>query len=307
MLNPQSDLSVVMTCYREGRLLLEGIQSVLSQSILPREIILVNDASPDEATNQVCRELEKQGDVTVLWQAQNGGPSIARNAGFAAASGAILVPLDADDLLPEGALAAIAAAFDAHPDAGFIYGSYSRQDRPGENRLVLAKPLTLREMLRSRPFSLSSNWQLIGTAPLRKWLWEAVGQSDAHMGAADLHDVEFWMRAMALPCAHYPTDEVIYIWRKYFGQNSKKVTPMAWYRVAKKHFSLYEKEGLAYRAHELLLLGSKWMGDRDEIRHYRRCVWQHIRQGEGQFSTIAAFLIPARLFRRVAIAAGRQR
>ena len=100
---------------------------------------------------------------------------MARNAGFAAAQGDILAPLDADDLLPPEALSHIGQAFAQHPDAGFIYGSYVCQRRPGDTRVVKAAPISLNSLLRSRRFSLSTNWTLIGTAPLRKSLWEAVG------------------------------------------------------------------------------------------------------------------------------------
>ncbi|MGD1859432.1 MAG: glycosyltransferase family 2 protein [Leptolyngbyaceae cyanobacterium] len=292
-----SDISVVITCYREGELLREAVNSVRQQTKQPDEIVVVNDASPDKATNRVCRQLEKEDDVRVIWQAQNGGPSIARNAGFAAAQGEILVPLDADDLLPSQALAHIYQAFSEHPDAGFIYGDYVRQNQPGKNEVVRAKPISLATMLRSRRFSLSTNWTLIGTAPLKKWLWETVGHSDPTLGAEDLHDLEFWIRAMNLPCKFYPLPEVIYIWRKYLGSNSRRITPMSWHRIAEKHYITYQKAGLEYRANELLLLGSKWLGNADQIKKYSRELKNSLRYGEFQFSTWMILLIPAKLVR----------
>lgn len=307
MSSPYPDLSVVITCYREGPLLLEAVQSVRSQTGQPGEIILVNDASPDEATNQVCRQLASEPGIRVLWQAQNGGPSVARNAGFAAAQGSILVPLDADDLLPPQALQHIHQAFERYPDAGFIHGSYRYQDGPRQERVVQAQPLSLHSLLRPRRFSLSTNWTLIGTAPLRKSLWEAVGHGDPALGAEDLHDLEFWIRAMALPCAFYDIPEVIYIWRKYLGRNSRQVTPMSWYRIANKHFDVYCQAGLEYRANELLLLGSKWMGDATAIRRYRRDLLRCLRRGRFQLSSLIALLIPAWLFRPLARFAGRHR
>jgi len=297
MATQYSDISVVITCYREGDLLREAVNSVRQQTGHPGEIVIVNDASPDESTNQVCRQLEAEDGIRVVWQAENGGPSIARNAGFAAATGEVLVPLDADDILPPEALAHIHRAFAQYPQAGFIYGSYIRQDHPQDQQRVAAAPISLTSMLKARPFSLSTNWTLIGTAPLRKWLWEAVGQGDPTMGAEDLHDLEFWIRAMALPCEFYPVSEVIYIWRKYLGSNSRQVTPMAWYRVAEKHYGIYQKAGLAYRANELLLLGSKWMGDRAQMHHHGKAVRRCMQRGQFQFSTWVIWLIPSRLLR----------
>jgi len=304
---PLNNLSVVITCYREGELLLDAVKSIRQQTHQPLEIIVVNDASPDDATNNICRQLEGQAGIRIVWQQENGGPAIARDAGFEVAKGEVLVPLDADDLLPPKALQHIQAAFDAHPDAGFIYGSYDRQDSETETQRVLTKPLSLRSMLRARPWSLSTNWTLIGTAPLRKWVWDAVGRSDSTYGRQDLHDLEFWIRAMQLPCAHYPTPETIYIWRKYLGSNSRQVTPMAWHRVAEKHFATYEALGLSYRAYELLLLGSKWAGRGKDSRRYGRKLAQLMLKGDCQFSSWVALLVPAPIFHWLAARAGRRR
>ncbi|MGB3199462.1 MAG: glycosyltransferase family 2 protein [Nodosilinea sp.] len=300
-------ISVVITCYREGDLLIEAVESVRQQTQPPLEIVIVNDASPDDRTNQVCRQLETEPDITLIWQAQNGGPSVARNAGFTAAQSDILVPLDADDLLPPNALSHIQQAFASHPDAGFIYGSYLCQPSPGDSRLVAAKPISLNSLLRARRFSLSTNWTLIGTAPLRKTLWETVGYSDPELGAEDLHDLEFWLRAMALPCRYYYTPEIIYVWRKYLGRNSRQVSPSSWSRIAQKHFDIYRSHGLEYRANELLLLGSKWLNQPQAIRHYRKALLDCIRRGEYQMSSFLALAIPTVLMQPLAKLAKRYR
>lgn len=306
MANPPT-LSVVITCYREGDLLREAVESVRRQTYSPLEIVIVNDASPDPTTNQICYQLETEPDITLVWQTVNGGPSVARNAGFAAAQGEILVPLDADDLLPADALHHIQQAFIDHPEAGFIYGSYLCQRHPGDTRMVKAAPISLNSLLRARRFSLSTNWTLIGTAPLRKSLWEAVGYSDPELGAEDLHDLEFWVRAMALPCGYYGTPAVIYIWRKYLGSNSRKVNPMSWHRVAQKHFEVYRQNGLEYRANELLLLGSKWSNQTEDIRRHRRDLLACAARGNFQLSSLIALAIPAGLFQPMAQLAKRFR
>jgi hypothetical protein len=218
-----------------------------------------------------------------------------------------LVPLDADDLLPPDALAHIQQAFEKYPEAGFIYGSYRCQRHPGDTHLVKAEPISLNSLLRSRRFSLSTNWSLIGTAPLRKSLWQAVGHSDPELGAEDLHDLEFWLRAMALPCRYYGIPDEIYIWRKYLGSNSRQVSPESWYRIAKKHFEVYRQNGLEYRAYELLLLGSKWMNRPDEIQKYRQALLACIGRGQFQFSSLVALAIPAGLFQPLANLAKRYR
>ncbi|HEY9908275.1 MAG TPA: glycosyltransferase [Thermosynechococcaceae cyanobacterium] len=290
----QSRISVVITCYAEGKLLLEAIDSVLAQTLSALEILVVNDSSSDAETIAACQQLEANSRIQVIWREKNGGTSVARNCGFQAAEGEILVPLDADDLLPPKALEIIQAAFDRYPNAAFIYGSYLRQNElQAEAELVSPGEITLQAMLKAKRFSLSSQWKLIGTTPLRRSLWDVIGGYDPEFGVADLHDVEFWLRAIASGCAYYAVPEPIYVWRKYLGKNSRKVTPISWYRVAEKHIEIYQRLGLDYRAYELLLLGSKWLKNSQEVRYYSSKLIKCISQGRFQLSSLIALVIPA--------------
>jgi glycosyltransferase involved in cell wall biosynthesis len=290
-----NNISVVITCYREGKLIYEAVDSVLQQSVLPLEIIIVNDASTDQSTIAVCQQLAlKQVSncaIQVIWREINGGSAIARNTGFSVARGEILVPLDADDILPIDALQLIESAFKSDPDLSFVYGSYIRQDRY-QSLGVTINPddICLEVMLGSKRFSLSSNWKLLGTTPLKRSLWASLGGYDPKFGVKDLHDVEFWIRAIASGGKYTNIPEVIYIWRKYLGNNSRLVTPMAWDQIAEKYFDIYQKIGLEYRANELLLLGSKWLNQ--DIDLYRKKLLASLRFGQIRFSTLVAIAIP---------------
>ena len=296
-----STISVVITCYSEGELIFDAVNSVLNQSLPAKDLILVNDGSTDAKTNEVCHQLEKKAALRVLWQTLNGGPSIARNRGFAEATGDIFVLLDADDVLPPKALEHIQTTFDQHPTAGFIYGNYMRQNQSDAiGDVINPGEITLQIMLSPRRFSLSSQWKLIGTTPIRRSLWEALGGYDPEFGVQDLHDVEFWMRAIASGCSYHYVTESLYIWRKYLGQNSRKVTPLAWYKIAQKHFELYRQVGLEWRAYELLLLGSKWFNQTTVANAYAQKLLQLLWQGKIHLSTLVALGLPAPLLRWLA-------
>lgn len=308
MPSPQNRISVVITCFREGDLLLQAIDSIRQQSVAPLEIVVVNDASTDTATINVCKHLQGNADIHVIWRTVNGGPSAAREDGFAAAQGDIFVPLDADDLLPPNAIALIDNAFTTAPEAGFVHGNYIRQNTPTETIVVEPGDISLQRMLSSRRFSPSSQWTLLGTAPLRRSLWQSIGGCDPAFGSADLHDLEFWIRVLASPtCQFVYIPEVIYIWRRYLGSNSRQVTPLSWYRIVQKHVEVYRRVGLEYRAYELLLLGSKWLNQSEEIDRYSQAIIRCIRQGQFKLPTLMALLIPAAVFRVLAQIAGRRR
>jgi glycosyltransferase involved in cell wall biosynthesis len=300
-------ISVVITCYTEGEFIKHAVNSVLQQSVKPLEIIIVNDASPHEETNKVCRELAQLPQIRLVERPDNGGTSIARNHGFEIAIGEILVPLDADDCLPENALALIQSTFAQSPSISFIYGKYLREDQPEHLQVIDPGDITLSRMLRAKPWSLSSQWALIGTTPLRKSLWQSVGGYDPEFDNNDLHDVEFWIRVLSSGCNYQFVSQPIYHWRKYLGSNSRKVTPLAWYRIAHKHFDIYCDADLEYRANELLLLGSKWMNQEDQIKRYSRSLIQAMQRDSYQFSSFIILLLPARLLQVLAELRRRER
>lgn len=89
-------ISVIIPIYKVEAFLDKSIQSVLSQTHLNLELILVDDGSPD-GCGEICDSYARQDKrVTVIHQT-NRGLSGARNAGLKAATGDYIVFLDADD------------------------------------------------------------------------------------------------------------------------------------------------------------------------------------------------------------------
>src|SRR2546423_4636034 len=126
--------AIVIPCYNDQRFLPETIASVRSQE--PSELIVVDDGSDDPAMLRLLDALSADG-VHVVHQ-RNAGPAAARMAGVAASRAPYVLPLDADDLLGQGSLAALADALDADPAVGVAWGdlelfrpSGARVEAPG--------------------------------------------------------------------------------------------------------------------------------------------------------------------------------
>jgi glycosyltransferase involved in cell wall biosynthesis len=115
-------VSVVIPCFNQGQFLGEAIQSVAAQTYEPIETIVIDDGSTDN-TFAVANNYG----VQCIRQA-NSGLSRARNAGMKAASGQLLLFLDADDLLARDAIAAGVACLENRPGAAFVFG---QPDIPG--------------------------------------------------------------------------------------------------------------------------------------------------------------------------------
>lgn len=86
-------VSVVIPTYKRAGLVGRAIESVQRQTALPKEIIVVNDGSPDNTRDVLAR----YGDAIVAINQANTGLSGARNTGVRAATSEWVAFLDDDD------------------------------------------------------------------------------------------------------------------------------------------------------------------------------------------------------------------
>lgn len=90
-------VSVIMPTYSPGPGIRTAIRSLLEQTWNNLEIIVVDDASPEEF-GAIFSELEAlDSRVRVIRQARNAGAYVARNAGLATATGEFITTHDDDD------------------------------------------------------------------------------------------------------------------------------------------------------------------------------------------------------------------
>lgn len=125
-------VSVVIACYNYGRFLAEAIDSILCQTVVPDEIIVVDDGSVDD-TALVASKFPQ---VRYVRQG-NKGVSAARNRGFAESTGEYVVFLDADDRFLPRAIEAGLACFRKNPGCGFVFGAY--RDIAGDGSILSGK------------------------------------------------------------------------------------------------------------------------------------------------------------------------
>ncbi len=90
----KSAISVIIPAYDAAPFIREAIDSVLSQSVQPLEILVVDDGSNDE-TAHIAAEYEPP---VFLLKQKHQGVSAARNLGIVEATGEFIAFLDADDV-----------------------------------------------------------------------------------------------------------------------------------------------------------------------------------------------------------------
>jgi len=92
-------VSVIIPCFRCKETIARAVASVRAQTLIPSEVILVDDCS-DDGTLALLTEIKRRypkGWVHVLESSTNAGPATARNLGWKAASQPFIAFLDSDD------------------------------------------------------------------------------------------------------------------------------------------------------------------------------------------------------------------
>lgn len=97
------DFSIIIPVYNVGNYLRECIESVIKQSGVSYEIILVDDGSKDESA-LICDEYAEKYDFISVIHKENGGLSDARNSGIVVAIGEYILFVDGDDKIEDGSL-----------------------------------------------------------------------------------------------------------------------------------------------------------------------------------------------------------
>ena len=128
-------LSIIIPVYQVEHTLEQCVGSVLQQNFEGMEIILVDDASPDNCP-QICDQLQqKHSNIRTIHQ-KNGGLSAARNTGIKEAKGDFITFVDSDDWLEPGTL---------HPLMGILHNNPTIDlleypaDIKGSSQLILGE------------------------------------------------------------------------------------------------------------------------------------------------------------------------
>ena len=98
----ETDIDAVITSFNQGTMILEAVESLCVQTLLPQRIIIVDDGSTNEGSIQILKDIEKKSDLQVpvlIHYQKNRGVAAARNAGIQMAQTTMVLVLDGDDKL----------------------------------------------------------------------------------------------------------------------------------------------------------------------------------------------------------------
>lgn len=119
-----ADLSVVMPTYKHAHVLPRALTALFTQSVRPREVIVVNDASPDD-TRLVLDGFSNDPALRVIHNDRNRGTNESVRIGVAAAQGKYLYCTASDDYVLPGFIEKMVGALENHPQAGLSCAWFS--------------------------------------------------------------------------------------------------------------------------------------------------------------------------------------
>jgi glycosyltransferase involved in cell wall biosynthesis len=128
------DVTVVMALYNGGELVRESLESIVTQSVPPRQIIVVDDGSKDASPELVAgfaKAHRGPSQVTVI-RKENGGQGSARNVGAGEATTDFVAFIDQDDTWPHNHLEVLLEGLADEPERGWIYSDFRHIDAEGQ-------------------------------------------------------------------------------------------------------------------------------------------------------------------------------
>ena len=125
-------VSVIIPVYKSERFIGETLDSVLAQTYKQIEIIIINDASPDNSDTIIQRYVSNSDNIRYYIQPQNGGVAAARNKGISCALGQYIAFVDSDDIWDSKKIEKQIALMEKNPNAPICYTAIQIIDEKGQ-------------------------------------------------------------------------------------------------------------------------------------------------------------------------------
>lgn len=236
---------MLIPCFNYGRFLADAIDSALAQQgVEATEVLVVNDGSSDDTPKVVAR----YGDRVRFLQQPNSGVCVALNRAASEATGAYVVPLDADDQLAPDFCRRTRDVFEAaaarDPRVAFAYTQRRLRRADGREEVSRFPDYSL-EALRQQNY-------IMATSLIRRDVMRAVGYDPAFRQG--LSDYDFYLALAARGRTGIRVDEPLVLVRAHGNSMSTACADPALrrqliHRLLKKHAGLCTaQDGTAHEA-----------------------------------------------------------
>ena len=178
-------ITAIIPLYNGGEFIEGSLNSVLTQTLPPVKIVVVDDGSTDTGPD-IVRLMARQHNNISLIRKQNGGQSSARNLGVAHAQTPLIALLDQDDVWYPHHLEELIKPFreTRYPEVGWVYSNVDEIDREGRlvTRCCLDQMPEIQHPKRSLVGCLTTDMFILPTASLiNRRAFETAGGFDERL------------------------------------------------------------------------------------------------------------------------------
>jgi glycosyltransferase involved in cell wall biosynthesis len=225
-------ISIVVPCFNQQEFIAETLDSVLRQTYQDWECIIVDDGSTDDS-EAVIQRYAKSDRRFKPFKKENGGVAVARNFGFAQATGELFVPLDGDDQIHPDFLQRAVECFDTQPDTDLVH---CKAKRFGESRKIWRLPQYSYEKLL---------WQnmIVNTTMYRREAFFRSGGYSSEM-VYGFEDWEFYVRLLSPESKVRFVDAPLYLYRVKKSSRSTQLVELG--KVEESQRLIYERNRAVY-------------------------------------------------------------
>lgn len=210
-------ISVVIPAYNSTRFLETTLQSVLSQTLAPAEIIIVDDESRD-ATVEMVEQFCRQSSLIKLVRQSNAGTQAARNNGIRHSTGDFIALLDHDDCWLPDYLAQLVPFRASHRIA---FSNYQLINGEGK---ITDRHKHIRGAEMQLPQLLFGNQIFLSGALFSRQLWDEIGPFDESLVGAG--DWDWLLRAVIAGAEVYHVQKVLWQYRVHSTNTTRNVKLM---------------------------------------------------------------------------------
>jgi glycosyltransferase involved in cell wall biosynthesis len=182
----QPSVSVVIPTFNASHLITQAIDSVLAQTLVPAQIIVVDDGSRDDT----LKRLAAYGDRIHCVSQKNQGVSAARNHGLRLAEGELIAFLDSDDVWHPRKIELQTGILIENRDLGLLGTGTFNWPRP-----ILpdvSRPLSNSVVRVPWRHLVIKNYFTTSSVVVRRTVLDKVGPFDAELHGPEDHDM--WLR-----------------------------------------------------------------------------------------------------------------
>jgi len=212
-------ISVILTTYNYASYLPLALTSVLNQSFINYEIIIVDDGSTDGTVGVLAPYLDSNNPLIKYIKQPNLGQAAAKNRGIVESRGQFIAFLDADDLWKQDKLEKQMELF-SNAKTGVVYSEMQSIDYQGKQIKSDIRNKYLRPMSGIVTASLIiDNIIPFSSTVIKKECFARVGMFDESLGMSI--DWDLWLRISVHYEFAYVAEPLLYYRIGHVGQMSK--------------------------------------------------------------------------------------